>query len=59
MRMFMIIVIRTKTGKGKKSSEEDVKKTYRIALFIAQRLHGKIIYGKGYSDGTKLELLKH
>lgn len=52
MKVFII----ARTGKGKKSRYKDVKKTQRFAFFMAKRIHGRIIYGRGFVDGTELVL---
>lgn len=54
----MKIVIIARTGKGKKSRYRDLKKTQRFVFSMARKIHGKVIYGKGFVDGTELVLQK-
>jgi len=54
----MQIFIVARTGKGKRSRYKDLKKTQRFAFLMAKRVHGKVIYGRGFRDGTELVLQK-
>lgn len=56
MEVKIRVYIIARTGKGKKSRYKDVKKTQRFAFLMAKRIHGHIVYGKGFIDGTELVL---
>jgi hypothetical protein len=52
----MIIEIKVKTNKGKRSSEVEIDKTVDEVMGIGLRLGGKIVGGDVYEDGTSLIL---
>ena len=54
----MKVVITATTEKGESSREPDVEKTFREVMRIAHLLHGNIVYGRGFNDGTEIILQK-
>lgn len=48
----MKTIITVKTGKGENSTEEDLRRTFREAMQIAELARGNIIGEKFLSDGT-------
>jgi hypothetical protein len=54
----MKVVITAITERGENSTEKEVSKTFEEALRIAGLVSGKIIYGRGFHDGTEIILEK-
>ena len=52
----MKVVITAITEKGESSKEADVKKTFKEVMRIAHLMHGNIVYGRGFNDGTEIIL---
>ncbi len=52
----MIVEIKVKTNKGKRSSEGEIDKTVDEVMRIGLRVSGKIIGGDVYCDRTSLIL---
>jgi hypothetical protein len=54
----MRVIITAITGRGESSTENEVMQTFNEVLRIANRVRGKIVYGKGFCDGTEIEIEK-
>ena len=52
----MIVEIKVKTNKGKKSSEKEIDRTVDEVMRIGLMLESKIIGGDVFEDGTSLKL---
>jgi hypothetical protein len=50
----MRIEVCVRTGKGHRSTEQEVKRTVKELMRIAKDIRGSVVDGNGFSDGAKL-----